>query len=515
MIFAALIAYAGILMISGYTAKKRKSSQEFFDGGRSLSSWTTFILVTALWTSSSIVVEIDTAYSDGISALWFGISVAALSILVALLFPFFQRLGYTSSSALLGKKYGPVIRRVSGLIIGLTFPIFALSNASFAGIYFHELWGWPLWVTLTLITSVLVGYIQWGGLLSLAATQGLNLALMLCAILLVGFISLHSHPVPAGTPLGAAASGAGHLAGLSVILVWFAVNLLNVFSAQAEMQMLASVGSAREARRIVWLSTAVLLAIVGLCTWIGIVVRMHAVAGGGGGLQQLALFILREGKPWQLVIIGVGIWAMALSWCGPLLFSGAMSLGQDLLGAAHGETWTRLALLAEGAAMWGLALWRPGDAAWWRIFGLTVRNAGIVGPTIALLLWGDTLPDLAVLAAMVGGIGTGLALNFLTGFSPTHPAGGINPMWASQAVSFAVLALGRWIHQKSWIPLLGWLTATLLLLSASVESPWIPGSLHGIALLSASGLSFGATWAFTLPDTENAWLSRLVRPHKN
>lgn len=507
---AALVVYTALLWLLGYRARVRQGTGGFFTARRQLSAWTVFIMVTALWASSTIVVEIDTGYAAGVSAVWFGISVAVLSVLVSLLLPLFRRLGYSSNSDLLGQHFGTRVRQLSGLVIGATFPIFAMSNALFAGIFLHTLLHWPLAASLALTTAVLIVYIQFAGLVSLAATQGVNLAFMLMAVGLMAWLVLRTplpaHPLP---------TGFYHLGGVgtATIWVWFGTNLLNVFSAQAELQAVTAARDVRRAQRAVWISSALLVALVWLASWIGMAVRAKLGPVAGGGLFGLAQLVQRQGTSWEIVLAAVGVWAMALTWCGPLLFSGAISLGRDLLRSPRSVVWTKVALVVEGFMMVAYALWRPGEIAWWRVFGLTLRNAGVVGPTVALLLWGKELPQRGVVLAMCGGMAVGLGLNAVTGFSATRFVGGIDPMWAAQATTFFLLALCRWASLRRWGWAAAWAAASLSAMAWTVhpvDNP-IPLSLRGVALLLASGGAFAATWLFSrrepvlLVAAEDAW----------
>ncbi|MBX5467737.1 MAG: hypothetical protein K6U14_09650 [Firmicutes bacterium] len=451
-------------------------------------------MVTALWASSSIVVEIDTGYAVGISAIWFGVSVAILSVLVSLLLPWFRKMGYTSNSDLLGGHFGQSIQRLSGIIIGATFPIFAMSNALFAGVFLHALLHWPLAWSMALTTAVLIVYIQFAGLVSLAATQGLNLFFILLGLVVMVALVAGWHPTTAHVlpPSFHALGGAG----TATIWVWFGTNLLNVFSAQAELQAVTAARSVRHAQWAVWISSAVLAIVVGIASWLGMAVHQRLGMVPGGGLPGLAALILAHGKPWEVVLAAVGVWALALTWCGPLLFSGAISLGRDVMGHQRAIQWTKVALVVEGLLMIGYALWRPEELAWWRVFGLTLRNAGVVGPTVALLLWGRDLPGRGVMVAMLGGIAVGLGLNAATGFSATRFIGGIDPMWAAQAAAFLLLAGCRWWSVQK--PGTGgvWALASLAMVTAVVHphaNP-IPLAWRGAALLGAAGLAFGFTW---------------------
>ncbi len=484
-ILAALTLYTLVLLGLSYRAKRRSGESGYFDAGKKLSPTTVFLMVTALWTSSTIAMEIDTGFADGWSAVWLGASTALLSILVSWLAPRFLRLGYTTNSELLGRAYGPLVRRLTGVVIGATFPIFAMSNALFAGYFLHALLGWPLWFSLVATTFLLLATVQFAGLESLAAIQGVNLVFILLALgLLVVLVhGLPAHPLTVGHHPSPVAN--------ATILVWLGTNLLNVFSAQAEFQAVVAAKNARRAQLAVLASSLFVGLVVFAATWVGRQARIDLGAVPGGGLSAVSHLVLTQASPLEAVLIAVGIWGLALTWCGPLLFSGAVSLGRDAISAS--VRWTKMALVGEAGLMISLALWRPDALAWWSVFGLTVRNAGVVGPTLALLLWGDRVPRWSVVGAIGAGIAAGVGLNAATGFSAVHFLWGINPMWISQTVSLVVLAFGRWWSSPHRSESALWLAIALGLLMAEASGNVLPVSLRGITLLATSGLFFALT----------------------
>lgn len=496
----AVVAYTSLLMILG---RRRATSnvENYRDGGHRFSAWTVWVLVTALWSSSIIAVEIDTAYRMGVSAAWYGVSVALMSVLVSLLLPVFRRMGYVSNSDLLGSRFGLMAKRLSGLVIATTFPIFALSNALAAAAFLHVAVGWPLWLSVSLTTAILVGYIQFAGMLSLAATQSVNLLLMFVGTVLfvwkMTHLSLPTAPAPAyfWKTLGP---------NPGLIWVWFGMNTLNVFSAQAEIQAVAAAKNVRAAQRAVWISSLVLLAIIGVSTWAGIEARLVA-PHAPSGLIAFAAMMLYHSPLWMKTGVALGMWAMALTWCGPLLFSGSVSLGGDVLPHRDTRRAMRLALALEGLLLVLYALWRPGEVAWWRVFGLTLRNAAVVGPTVALLLW-DDLPGSTVVLSMISGIAVGLGLNAWTGFSPTYFVGGINPMWAAASTTFAVLATARLLSCGRYRCMAVTFGAWVVLMAGSVKwgQHFLPGGLAGIMVLLAGLAATGTAWYLT-QNAQRRW----------
>lgn len=485
-------AYTGLLVWLGRRPGGSGSSG-FRDGNHQISPAAIFFMVTALWSSSLIVVEIDTAYTSGLSALWYGVSVAMMSVLVALLIPWFRRRHYVSNSALLGSAFGSTVKRISGLVIGATFPIFALSNALAAGAFLHVALGWPLWVSMTATTAALILYIQCAGILSLARTQGLNFAMVMIGLMLAGGKLLtiaHARPstVP---PVFWQWFGIGH----GLVWVWFGMNTLNVLAAQAEIQAVASARDVGKAQRAVWWSTVLLLVIIAGSTWIGIETRLIFGHAKVDGLIAFAHILNHNSPLWFTTIVGIGIWALALTWCGPLLFSGAISLGGDVLAHKEVVRWTRIALVIEGIAMILYGLWRPEEVAWWRVFGLTLRNAAVVGPTLALFLWED-LPSPAVVSSMLAGIAVGLGLNAMTGFSATHFVWNVNPMWSAATTTFLVIAVWRLCQMRRWVSAalgLGGFGILLVWLIRDTGKILGPGLL-GVMVLLSGLLLMGYSW---------------------
>lgn len=488
---AGFVVYALLLGALG-RSKKLVSSEEFQTGGQRLSPRTIFFMVTALWSSSLIVVEIDTAYTSGVGAVWYGVSVVVMSLLVSLLMPWFRSYHYVSNSGLLGDRLGRGVRRFSGIVIGATFPIFALSNALAAGAFFHVLFHCSLWLSLSLTTCALIVYIQYAGMLSLARTQGLNFFVivvgMVCAAVSLEHIPNHlSGAIP---PSFWHLGGVGH----GMIWVWFGMNCLNVFSAQAEIQAVAAAKDLRSAQRAVWWSTLVLLAMIALSTAIGVKTRMILHRAKVNGLTAFADVVVHHDPTWGVVVIGLSVWALALTWCGPLLFSGAISLGQDVWSGRNVRRWTRWALVVEGGLMVAYGVWRPGEVAWWRVFGLTLRNGAVVGPTLSLFLW-DDVPGGVALGAMLSGVAIGLGLNACTGFSATHFVGHINPMWSAAATTFGILGVWRLVSIGRWV------SAALSILLALGTAGWLighqSGGLTGVLILCVSLALLAGSWALS------------------
>jgi solute:Na+ symporter, SSS family len=149
-------------------------------------------------------------------------------------------------------------------------------------------------------------------------------------------------------------------------------------------------------------------------------------------------------------VVGVfflGIWACALSWGGPCQFSGATSLGRDVMMAIRPEAseaelvrYTRRALLALTILMVIFGILRSEQSAWWNILAWTVRNSATFAPVVAALLWRGATRR-GALGAMVIGFASGLLWYHLSGWGVAQFLYGIHPVWLGMSTNLLALVL--------------------------------------------------------------------------
>lgn len=460
-VLAAVVVYTVMLGLLGRSSMRRGArAEEFVTGGRRLSVGQVFVLLTAMWASWMTVTELDSAYQVGVSAVWFGAAVVIMSLVVGFLFATpFRRLGYVTGSGLIGERFGTTARTLAALVIGLTFPIFAMGNVLAAAAFLHLMTGWPLWTDELVILLAITGYVSLAGMWTLAYTQAGNLAMMFVGLAVTVVWALtRTGPLP---PVPALAGGVPPYAllgiGLGPILVWVLSDLVNVVSAQVEFQAVTAVRDPQAARRAVYLSSFALIPFMAAPVFLGLVARSVAPGAISGVLAFPGL--LAHAPPVVEVFAVLTVWSAALTWTAPLLFSGASSLGLDIgRGVRPGSSpsqlrrLTRWALLVQIAAVIGYTALRPGDVAWWQVFGLTLRNGAVFAPTVAILLWPGATQRAAV-SSMVLGVASGLLWNAATAFSPTRFIWGVNPAWVGTVIAIAVLVVVSLVEQGAR---LGW-----------------------------------------------------------
>lgn len=479
-----LVGYTALLLwISHVSKRQNQTAGQFLVGGRRFGTWTVFVLMTAMWGASMFSIEIDTAYAQGFSAVWFGVATIVASLLIAsfLLKPF-RNIGYLTNSNLIGRGYGRKARNLAAIVIGMTFPIFAMKNVLAAASFLHVILGWNPQVVLILTTLIVILYVSLGGLWSLAYVQIINLVLFTTGLLVAAFFALRQQPVWTATVPQVPQFHSLFGVGMPTILVWMGMSLLNSVSAQAEFQTISAAKDTRRGKRGVYLSSIALVGFAVLPTLLGRAAREH-LGTQAGGLLAFPVYLREVAPPWAVVLVGLAFWSAALIWCAPLMFSGASSFGLDLLNRKEHSLntqavrrFTRLSLLIQGVMIVLYALARPSDLAWWAVFGLTLRNAAIVGPTITFLLW-PLVTEGTVVMSMILGVSAGFGWNALTGFSATQFVAGINPMWVGTGTSLVTILIGTFLATRGRI---GWIG------SHHKRRLGITFTVVGLALLSVS-----------------------------
>lgn len=519
LLLVLVLAYTGLLVVIARRGCHVERSTEFLDGGRRFSAREVFMLVSALWCSSIFVVEMETGYVYGVSALWFGFATALMALVSGYLVPVLRRLGYVTSSGVIGARFGRGARVFSGVVIGLTFPVFAMSNVLGAAGFLDRVLGWPLPVTLLVAEVVILGYVCVGGMRALARAQVVNLAVMTVGLLVALGWAVHAvslaqvRAVLPGRLLSPGGAGAG------LILTWIFASLLNVVNAQAEFQILTAARDVRAARRGLHAAVAFTGLFTVAAVAVGVAARAVAPAHQLGVIAIPALF--GAAPLLLLAVVCVAMWASALSWSAPLMLSGAASLGVDVLwpllervrgrGSRPVSHFVRLALPVQALLVVVFALLRPADLAWWRIFGQTVRTGALFAATLAVLL----LPKLSrrtAVASMVAGAVGGLGWNVLTGFSIERFAFGVNPMWVGASAGLLVLAGGSLVATPQWRRrLLQPPAIALLVIAGSVgvlltrfAHPARVAGVTGPAMLVEAGALFAIAWLARRPTATGA-----------
>lgn len=504
------VAYTAILVMAGRMARRKAqaNSDGYFVGGRQFSPLLVAFCITGLFSGSTFIAVLELSYLKGISAAWYGVAetLQVLLIAVFLVVPFRER-SLVTISGLIGDHYGRAARAVAGAITAFAFPMWSVATALAFASAVNVSTGIPMIWSLVLTAVLLLAYLQAGGMWSIGLTQTINCCIFV-VMMAIGLYAIWKGPSLIQFADSHPAFFASDTVGMTQIVAWFGTFIINVPLAQAAFQMAVSCRTPGEARKgLIW---ACLFGIpfVIVATLLGLTAAA-ALPGIDKGLIAIPQY-LETVLPAPVVgVFFLGIWACALSWGGPCQFSGATSLGRDVMMAIRPEAseaelvrYTRWALLVLTILMVIFGILRSEQSAWWNILAWTVRNSATFAPVIAALLWRGATRQ-GALGAMVIGFATGLLWYDLSGWGVAQFLYGIHPVWLGMSANLlALVLLSLATSSDGWRLSEGsatYLGAGLLIVGATVTTYAIqafaalkPTGLLGLVIfLAALAIAFG------------------------
>ena len=442
------VAYTMLLVFAGRIARRKAEAGigGYFVGGRQFSPLLVALCVTGLFSGSTFIAVLELSYLKGVSAAWYGVAETLQVVLIALfLVAPFREQALVTISGLIGDRYGRGARAVAGAITAFAFPMWSIATALAFASAVHVATGIPMVWSLMLTAVLLLTYLQGGGMWSVGLTQSVN-----CCVFVV-MMAIGLYVVWTGPDLGKFTDAhpeyvAADSVGMTQIVAWFGTFIINVPLAQATFQMAVSCRTSGEARKGVFWASLFGVPFVIIATLLGLSAAA-AMPGAGKGLIAVPQY-LETVLPAPLVgVFFLGIWACALGWAGPCQFSGATSLGRDVMMALRPQAseadlvrYTRWALVVLTVLMVIFGLLRSEQSAWWNILAWTVRNSATFAPVIAALVWSGATRQ-GALAAMVIGFATGIAWYHLSGWGVAQFLYGIHPVWLGMSANIMALVL--------------------------------------------------------------------------
>ncbi|MDC3423422.1 sodium:solute symporter family protein [Aquibacillus sp. 3ASR75-11] len=453
------LLYTAFLIGFGHLAKKRASDGNgYFVGGRNFNKWFVAVCITGLFSGSSYISIIELSYLSGVSAVWYGVAETLQVLIIAfIMIAPFRKKALVTISGLIGDHFGDKVRGLAGAITAFTFPMWSVATALAFASALTVFTGIPLLGSVTLTATLLLIYLQFGGMWSIGFTQ-LSNVIVFFIMLAIGTYAFFINPGIDGLKeLFATKPKYADLTavGSQTIIAWFGTFILNVVLAQAAFQMALSCKTEKEGRQ-----GLLIAAILGVPLIIGAIIFGLAAAyvvPDQRGLTAIPLYLM-ETLPAPLVaVFFLGFWAAALSWGAPCQFSGATSLGRDVGKAVNPKAtekqlvkYTKWSLVLLTALMIGFAILRSEQSAWWNILAWTTRNSATFAPVIAALFW-PIVTKRAALIALFTGSASGLLWYHLGGWEVNQFFLNTHPVWTGMIVNITTIVVvtlidsyGKW-----------------------------------------------------------------------
>ena len=432
----ALVLYGAAVLLVGLLSAPAasRSTDAFLVGDRGFGAFTTWAALssTVIGGSTTLVLAVLVA-AKGLPALWLDLA-GALGLLALGLFlaPRVRATGATTIAEVIGRSYGPGVRKIAALLVVLAEIVWfaLLTEATQTVVVATTPWE-PTRVLI--ITAVLfVTYTALGGQRAVVRTDLLQFGLMVVGLLVVAFPlavrALVTTPPPAELlhfPTGPRFSWGDALAFLVLVGLPHAVGS-DVWA------KLLSARDVRAARRAALGAAASKLAF-GLAT---ATIALAGVARGIGG-PPAELFprtvLLLAGSTFAPLLL-VALVATMQSSADSVLLSAAGATSHDLLGPRAGVGFSRLAVVAYGGLGLVVALALRDLVETFRL-GYTLFASGLILPTLVAFVSGIRVDRRFAGAAMLLGGATAMLERF------AHPLG-VDPVLAGTGVNALVLALG-------------------------------------------------------------------------
>lgn len=432
---AALAAYGAVVLGIGIAVSRRAASsdEEWIVGGRRfglLLTWAALSSTTIGGSTTLVLASLVAA--KGLPGLWLDLA-GALGLLALGLFlaSRVRETGAATISEVVGRFYGPEVRRVAAVLVVLAEIVwFALLTQATETVV-TAITPWDPDVVLAATAALFVAYTAFGGQRAVVGTDLFQFGLMVLAIVLVGFpaalAALSARPAEPAL-LSFPVSAAFRWTDVAALLVL--VGLPHAVGGDVWAKVLSATDAAT-ARR------AALLAAVSKVVF-GLAVGAIALAGAARGIALgPALFpkaILALAPPVLGPLVLVALLATMQSSSDSVLLTAAASTAHDLLPGRFGPRGRRALVVTFGALGLLVAL-RLRDLVETFRLGYALFASGLILPTLAAFSrrW-RVVPGAAAAAMLLGGAS-------MLAERAWHPVGA-DPVLVGTGVNALALAFG-------------------------------------------------------------------------
>jgi solute:Na+ symporter, SSS family len=196
-----LALYLALLIVLGlWMARRTRSAEDFYIGGRQVGPWVTaFSFVAAYFSSVVIVGGGAFGYRFGMSTLW----VAACNVLVGCtlvwivlgrrLWQFTKRLDAMTIPGFIGRRYGSRGAEVfSAAIIFVFMIVYNVSVLVGMGRIMEGLMGIPYTTSVIIAGAIILIYVSVGGYLAVVWTSFVQAWIMIAGLLMLAFATLRA-----------------------------------------------------------------------------------------------------------------------------------------------------------------------------------------------------------------------------------------------------------------------------------------------------------------------------------
>jgi Na+/proline symporter len=427
-VIPALFAYGLAVLLVGFFAARRasRSPDAFLLGDRSFGLVATWAALTSTTVGGSTTLVLAALVAArGLPGFWLDLS-GTLGLLALGLFLArrIRETGEVTLAAVVGRFYGPRVRKVAALLVILAEIVWFALLAQATETVVTALTDWDPTVVLVATAALFIAYTSLGGQRAVVGTDLLQMALMVAGIVGVALPLALSSLARTGWPAERLVfRGGPRLGGADAAALLVLVGLPHAVGSDVWAKLL-SARDAATARRATLLAAAAKLGFGAAVT----VIALAGVALGLGGVPE-ALFpaTVRELSGPLSPLLLVALVAAMQSSADSVLLSAAATTSHDLLGGAPART-SRVLVVAYGALGLAVALAMRDVLETFRL-GYTLFAAGLILPTlVAFVPRVAVRPRFAAAAMLLGGAAALAARAWGEGPDPVLVGTGVNAL---------------------------------------------------------------------------------------
>lgn len=424
-----------VLAIGAVAARaSSRSEAAFLIGDRSFGSFTAWAALssTTIGGSTTLVLAALVA-SKGLPALWLDLA-GALGLLVLGLFLArrIRESGAVTVSEVIGRTYGPSVRRIAAVLVVLAEILWFALLTSATKTVVTAVTDWDPTVVLLSTAAIFVAYTALGGQRAVVGTDVLQFALMVLALLGIAVPLAIRSLAETGFPQDAMHFPVGpRLSWLDLLALLVLVGLPHVVGSDVWSKLLSArdVNAARRAALFASLSKLVFglgtvtIALAGLAA---------GIPSGASALYPRTIFALAG--PGFAPILLVALIATMQSSSDSVLLSAAAAIAHDIAPRPLPPFAARLLVVVFGGLGLFVAIVHPDLLETFRL-GYTLFASSLILPTLVAFVPGFVVQPRYAGAAMVVGGCAAMAERFGHVF-------GVDPVLVGTGFNVLVLAIG-------------------------------------------------------------------------
>lgn len=443
-----LIYFVGMLLLGVYASRKQNTMDDYFLGGRNLSTFSLTCLWVCAWIGgSSIIGTAAYAYDIGIVSAWYVLNTSIGLVLFGVTMSkpvkrISDRFDFITITDFLEARYDRKTGSIATICILLSSIGTTASQFIAAAAIMNVLTGWSLGACYLITAAIITLYVSLGGLLAVTYTDLAQMILLIAGIVFVAVpiaghamaeqgVSLQSSLPPEFFSSGN--GDWGHIIAFSVS------SILSFFAFMTSYTRIITARSAKSARNATLYSALIVVVLAFAATFLGMAARVLVpnLSDSNNAMAELIVDVFPHGVKGFVL---VGILSAIMSTADVSLVIGSTNITKDIYlrfinPNASQKTILRLGAAASfGVGVLGALLgWFNQDIMDVVLLTNTITTAGMILPILSVFFWrrgSSKGAYVSILSSVVV-----IAIWFLGAGLTDWPIFQIDSLWPSLAIS--------------------------------------------------------------------------------